>query len=116
MAIPNPLPGTLEAAVDALQAQLSDEDKRRLATMPDRELAGLHLSLGMMIRNDFGLWGGNARLITALDCWESSCDIERIENGVMIPCPDVPNADNASGIIIYALMQRLRDAMGHPHA
>ena len=60
-----------------------------MQSLPEDELTvRLHLTLGMAIRNDFGLWAGNRYLL-------KSCGSERM------------SADDASSVIIRALWQRL---------
>ena len=53
-----PTPTTLDEAFDALDAMLTDEDRRYLqeAKDPDKAAVSLHHSLGRHIRNKWGFW------------------------------------------------------------
>ena len=58
-------PETFADAVDRLIEFLSGEEKLAIAGMPEEDLIDLHFSLGMMIRNAFGLHNpGNQLLAT----------------------------------------------------
>ncbi len=56
-------PKSLKAAVERLCQTLDDEQKRRLAAMPEKSVEGLNYGLGAQIRRDFGLWHGNPALM-----------------------------------------------------
>ena len=51
-------PSTLTEAVDRLMATMSAEDLATLRDTPKESLIMFHFSLGMYIRNTFGLWQG----------------------------------------------------------
>jgi hypothetical protein len=92
-------PSTLIEAVDRLMSTLTPDELDAIGHMSEGELISLHFSLGMRIRNEFGLWQGNDDLL-------ASC------------CPDVTDPymlmiikhdpDGASGRIIDALWKRLQ--------
>ena len=81
------LPETIDEAVERLMMILEGEHKAALAIMQEKDLIDLRFSLGMEIRNAFGLHVPWSKLL-------SSC-------GVVHP-------DDASGVIIQALWRRLR--------
>jgi hypothetical protein len=83
-------PRTVDQAIDRLMNDLSDDDKKRIAT--DAPGVDWH-ALGQNIRNGYGLWQGNAELL-------ASC-------GVIDDDPHA--ADHGSGIIIAALQRRIRE-------
>jgi hypothetical protein len=56
-------PTTYDEAVARLLSELSEEDKTTLRAMPKTELIRLHFSLGLAIRNGYGLRGGNMALL-----------------------------------------------------
>jgi hypothetical protein len=64
-------PEILDQAVDKLIAELPLKDKVEIAAMEANDLEDLHPSLGLFIRENFGLWHGG----TLLDvCRELSGD------------------------------------------
>ena len=73
--------------MERLARVLSQAEKDELAALPEADLIDLHFGLGMRIREDFGLQGGNRAL--------------------MVACGFL-NADDASMAIIRALWARLR--------
>ena len=87
-----PIPKTVEEAVQILMKELSLKDKVAIANMNADEVEDLHFGLGMFIRNRFGFWEGNPRLL--LDCAEDAG--KRIED-----------ADVASAVIIGRLALEL---------
>ena len=82
-----PWPLTVQEAVDRLVADLKDEDKARIASMPESGLIGLHHGLGQYIRNAYGLSQGNQALLTS--------------------CRAV-DPDGASSVILHELWKCLR--------
>lgn len=82
-------PTTIEDAVKQTLAMLSAEDKKEIAKIPKGDSFMLHMSLGMQIRNRFGLHGQNQALLTACDCM---------------------SADDASEVILEAVLQALKPA------
>ncbi len=88
-------PTSVEVAVQRLLTTLDERNLARARTCPEEDFVLLYFALGQKVRNAFGLWEGNKDLLR-------SCGSENTH-------PDV-----ASGVIIYALWQRLRgeDAAG----
>ena len=84
-------PKTIQAAVEVLLFELSDRDKETTRNMAEEQLPTLHITLGDHIRKSFGLWKSNRELLKAC-------------------CPDssLPNADEASMVIIKALWRKLQ--------
>lgn len=80
-------PKTVAEAVGRLLLILEDAQKITLAAMTEGELFNLHFSLGLAIRNGFGLHDPGSQLI--IDC------------GTADP-------DDASGLIISELWQSLK--------
>jgi len=78
---------TVDEAVERLMTALAGEYKVVLATMQEEELIELRFSLGMAIRNAFGLHEPGSKLL-------ASC-------GVVDP-------DDASGVIIRELWRALQ--------
>jgi len=82
-------PTTVEEAVALLMSRLSDEEKAFIRSLPEDQLMlRLQFTLGMEIRNDFGLLGGNTVLLQA-------CGSEKM------------SANDASSVIIRAFWRRL---------
>jgi hypothetical protein len=79
-------PETVAEAVEWLMSVLEDEAKSVIRSMREEDLFNLHFSLGMAIRNAFGLHDPGSKLL-------ASC-------GVVHP-------DDASGVIIQALWIKL---------
>jgi hypothetical protein len=78
-------PETVAEAVDRLMMVLDGEQKIALAVMPEGDLIDLHFTLGMAIRNAFGLH----------DPWSK----------LLVSC-GVVHSDDASGVIIRELWMR----------
>ena len=87
-------PASVEAAVRLLQSMVPTEELVQITQMEEGDLSGLHRSLGMWIRNSFGLWKGNKALL--------------LETGKRHP-------DDASEVIITALWRTLRDGLPKVH-
>ena len=83
-------PRSVDAAVDTLLAGLSPTDRDWLRAIPEDSLWSLQFTLGLDIRNQYGLWRSNVALLTS--CGQHP--------------PYVP--DNCSGLIIKRAWERLR--------
>jgi len=80
-------PETVDEAVDRLLLVLSDEQKVEIVAIKEDDLIDLHFTLGLAIRNAFGLHDLGSKLL--LDC-------------------SVVHPDDASGVIINTLWERLQ--------
>lgn len=58
-------PKTIEEAVDLLISSLSEEQRQELMNMPEEKLGTLHFTLGIYVRNTFGLPARNTELLDA---------------------------------------------------
>jgi hypothetical protein len=87
-----PLPRNVEAAVAYLTDVLSLKDKVTIANMSADEIGDLNQTLGNYIRNAFGLWSGNDRLM-----WSCTKEAGR----------QVSKVDEASAIILGRLALEL---------
>lgn len=87
-------PTTVEAAVRLLQGLVPENEQVKLAALAADDLMTLHFGLGQWIRNHLGLWGANPPLLAATG---------------------EANADDASGVIIRAFWQALRDDLPKIH-
>lgn len=83
-----------------LVGALSAPDKQRIRAMRKDDLIQFHFGWGMSIRNAFGLWGGNAALMRSCAEWRYG-----VGKG---PDATFMHPDDASGVIIEAVWQRLR--------
>ena len=79
-------PETVEEAVERLIMVLETHTKEEIKSMTEDDLVNLHFSLGMAIRNAFGLHEPGSKLMV-------SCGVEE--------------PDEASGFIILELWKRL---------
>lgn len=86
-------PQTVDEAVERILQGMSDADKQLLRSTPKDDLIQFHFGWGMGIRNNFGLWGGNASLMRS--CAAAS------GQAFMHP-------DDASMVIIEAVWRWLR--------
>ncbi len=86
-------PQTVEQAVGRILAEMPEEWKERVRSMPRADLVVFHFGWGTGIRKAFGLWGGNTALMRS--CAE--------ESGY-----SYLDADWASMVIIEAVWKRLR--------
>ena len=86
----NPMPKSLDEAVDYLIVNSSPEFIDSIYNCEKSDMRMLHLTLGMWIRNEFGLNnGGNIDLINDLDCMISP--------------------DSGSSQILYALWEKVQE-------
>ena len=88
------LPATVEAAARLLQGLVPEAEQAKIAYMREDELVTLHLGLGMWIRNNLGLWQGNAALLEATG---------------------EAHADDASAVVIRAFWLALREDLPRVH-
>jgi len=87
-------PKSVEEAVDLLIDRLSIREKYQIAKMTQDDLTGLHFSLGLGIRNEFGLWAGNKDLL---------------ESCASLVGQEIIHPDDASALIIKELWKKLRE-------
>jgi len=87
-------PKSMEEAVDLLIDKLSIREKYQIAKMTQDDLAGLHFSLGLGIRKEFGLWAENKDLL-------ASC--------ASLVGQEIIHPDDASALIIKELWKKLRE-------
>ena len=80
------LPETVAEAVDRLLLVLSEEQKAEIAAMQEDDLIDLHFTLGLAIRNAFGLHDSGSKLLA--DC-------------------GTPHPDDGAGVIIAVLRKKL---------
>lgn len=71
-AVSNSLPTSLEAAVDKIVNDLSEEDKKTVKETSFNDLILYHHGWGTGIRNSFGLWRGNSDLLKSA-CGSEEC-------------------------------------------
>ena len=90
----NGWPKTVTEAIKIIWSELSDQEKARISRMDDEAWLSLHFTLGMQIRNRFGLWEGNSMLIE---------DCERVAGLKLNHIDEVMHPDDASTIILQAL-------------
>lgn len=87
-------PTTIDAAVRVLLGLVPTEELAKITQMSEGDLIDLHFGLGQWIRNNFGLWKENPELMRATGASEP---------------------DDASGVIVKALWQRLLDDLPKVH-
>jgi hypothetical protein len=87
------LPKTLDEAVGRLLSELPLRYRIEITRMKEEHLQNLHSTIGVYIKNQFGLWTENRELMEAC-----------ISRGVNA----FPNPDVASHVIIRALWKRLQ--------
>lgn len=86
---PDKWPTTVQDTVKDILSRMSEEDKERVRNTKGGDLIMFHHGWGTGIRNYYGLWRGNKKLI------KSACGM---------PC----QPDDASMIIIEAVWQELK--------
>jgi hypothetical protein len=88
-----PLPRTVDEAIERLISEMPLKVKVILANMREVDLISLHPTLGVYIRDNFGLWSGNEELMKSC---RSLIGEEEIHE------------DSASQLIISKLCEKLR--------
>ena len=63
-------PVTVDAAVRLLKNMVDEDEQVKIAHMHETELINLHFGLGAWIRNNLGLYAGNAQLLSAAETEE----------------------------------------------
>jgi hypothetical protein len=86
------LPETVDDAIDRLMAILESEHKATTANLQEDDLIDLHYSLGMAIRNAFGLHKPHSKLL-------ASCN--------------VAHPDDAYGVLIKKLWMKIKNETNH---
>ena len=89
------VPRTVKEAVDRLIKDLPLKDRTIIANMHEDELINLHFSLGMYIRNNFGLWAGKTELME---------DCRRVAGNQNL------HEDDASTVIILEVWRKLKES------
>lgn len=89
-----PLPRTIDEAIERLLADLPLRDRAAIARMEEKELPDLNQSLGLHVRESFGLWSENKELTRACNVGGGSGN---------------PYLDSPSNVIIKALWKRLQE-------
>jgi len=82
-------PRTVAEAVQAILWAMSQNEKNLTRSLTKDKLASLHHTLGMRIRNEFGLWDDNYELL--------------MSSGMVHP-------DDASRVILEALWEAVRSS------
>ena len=90
-------PQTVEAAVDGLLSRLPDAGIEAIGAMDRGELISLHFTLGLWVRNAFGLWQDNRALLDSCAAFTGSHELRAVWTG---------HPDDASSIIVEALWLR----------
>ena len=88
-------PETFEEAVELLEKHLPLEHRVNLSKMDDEELVDIHLSIGAWVRETFGLWEENEKLMESIEAFTGR---------------KIRSADEASAVIVKELARRLRES------
>lgn len=91
-------PKNVKEAVQIIKKDLSKKEILYISKLKKDDLCELHFSLGMSIRNEFGLWGGNKELLD--DCGLIDANTGEPYSG--------PIGDMASEHIIEKLWKEVR--------
>ena len=86
-------PETVEEAVEFMEKHLPLDHRVHLSRMDEEELADIQLSIGSWVRETFGLWQGNEKLLKSIEAFAGR---------------KIGSADEASSAIVGVLVQRLR--------
>jgi len=104
------LPKTVPEALTFIEKAIGKRDKNYIRKLKKNDLYELHMTLGMWIRNNLGMWGvkNNRELMV---------DILRLDSGS--PRKPIPenlvmnfHPDNASHVLIEELWKKLRRKNG----
>jgi len=95
------LPKTVQEAVDHLIADLRYEEKELIQNTDEVDLIQYYFTLGIGIRNEFGLWSGNKELLKSCCSQNKRAVLKFCGSETIAP-------DDASMVIIEALWRRLR--------
>lgn len=87
------LPQSVDEGIERLKIDLGEEELEKLRQLKRSDLWGLHLGLGMYIRNSYGLWGGNSVLRN---------DLAKNKGGMM-------HVDSMSTYLIELLWEQLQE-------
>ncbi|MBZ0217508.1 MAG: hypothetical protein K8F25_13195, partial [Fimbriimonadaceae bacterium] len=69
-------PTSIDEAADLLQLQITEDEKAEIVAIGDEsDLARFHFSLGLYVRNHFGLWSEDSELMKKADWSEDADDI-----------------------------------------
>ncbi len=88
------IPITISEAVNRLLSNLSIEVKHQIKNSTEEGLINFHFGIGMSIRNDFGFWEKESKLL---------------ENCKKIAGDSLIDVDTASEMIIKTLWERLKE-------
>jgi uncharacterized protein DUF6794 len=92
-------PESVEEAIELLHRLVGAEQGNRLATVPEQDLVFEHLGLALAIRQAFGLWEGNVKLME--NCAKAMGYLGK-------RTADLPHPDDVSMYLLRRLWQRLR--------
>ena len=56
-------PEIIQDIADRVLVDMSEKDRETFKDMTEDDLSVLHFGLGMYVRNNFGLWSGNDKLL-----------------------------------------------------
>jgi hypothetical protein len=101
-ALPDAWPTNVDEAVEVLVRTLGEEWKTTLRATTREGAQGRNLTLGLWIRNNFGMWRGNRELLA--DCARRS--------GEDPPHPMGMDPDHASHFILGVVWDRLQEPTG----
>jgi hypothetical protein len=102
-------PKTVAEAVDRLlDKELTEENIEKIRHMKKAELIDLHFGLGMWVRNNFGLLQGNNGLLEDCAKYAQAHAGSDPELRSLTGRGDQMHEDDASGVIIKALWERLQ--------
>jgi hypothetical protein len=93
-------PRSVEEAVERLLAEVAPASLDAVRAMDRDDLVSLHFTLGLGVRNAFGLWRGNRALLDSCAAYAASHDLRSFWTG---------HPDDASSIILEALWLRLQE-------
>jgi len=77
------VPGTIDEAVDRLMNVLDNEHKQAISAMQEDDLINLHFSLGIEIRNAFGLHDQDRPLSKSLGYFVHPDDVSMVIIGAL---------------------------------
>ena len=87
--------------MDRITSTMTADEVNALRDTPEGSLIMYHSSLGMYVRNEFGLWQGNDALLV-------SCFPDVTDAYMLMIIKHAP--DRASGVIVDALRRKLQQA------